>query len=215
MKYIYLHGFLSGPSSTKGEFLFRRFAEFGRILIRPDLNGNSFEKMTISSQLQIINYTIDNAGDEVILIGSSLGGYLATIAAAERPEVIKIVLLAPAFDFVSRYIERLSEKQLEEWKKTGFIKLYQYHYRTHTKLGYQIVEDALLYQDRQIHTHQPILIVHGLKDESVPYQTSIAFLQKHAEAQMVLLPTDHGMLDKLDVIWKYVRIFLELQGSTT
>jgi pimeloyl-ACP methyl ester carboxylesterase len=213
MKYIYLHGFLSGPSSVKGEFLFRHFAESHLELIRPDLNGDNFERMTITSQLNIINGVIDRAEGEVVLIGSSLGGYLAALVAGNRPEVQKLVLLAPAFDFISRYVDRLTEKQLQEWKDTGFIRLYQYHYKTHRKLRYQIVEDARLYEDHQFILHIPLFIIHGLRDESVPYQVSIDFLQDNLQGEMLLLPADHGMLDKLEVIWKYLRIFLGLPDT--
>lgn len=210
MKYIYLHGFLSGPSSVKGEFLYGHFGKIQLDLIRPDLNGDDFEKMTLTSQLEIINGVIDHADQEVVLIGSSLGGYLAALIAGTRPEVRKLVLLAPAFDFISRYVDRLTDKQLEEWRDTGFIRLYQYHYKTHRKLGYQIVEDARLYKNHQINIQIPLLIIHGLRDESVPYQVSIDFLQNHPAGEMLLLPTDHGMLDKLGIIWNYMKIFLEL-----
>jgi pimeloyl-ACP methyl ester carboxylesterase len=192
MKYIYLHGFLSGPSSVKGEFLSRHFAE---------------------SQLEIINGVIDRADGEVVLIGSSLGGYLAALVAVNRPEVQKLVLLAPAFDFISRYVDRLTDKQLQEWRDTGFIRLYQYHYKMHRKLDYRIVEDARLYENRKIDIQIPLLIIHGLRDESVPYLVSIDFLQNHPTGEMLLFPADHGMLDKLGIIWNYMKIFLKLSEN--
>ena len=49
MKYIYLHGFASGPGSTKARFFRDRFAEAGRELRVPDLAAGDFEHLTITA----------------------------------------------------------------------------------------------------------------------------------------------------------------------
>ena len=213
MRYIYLHGFLSGPSSKKGVFLFRKFQKAGIDLLRPDLNGDDFEHLTISSQLKIIDDLICSGEGDITMIGSSLGGFLATLSAERRPQVKKLVLMAPAFDFIKRYFDRLTTEQIADWEKTGFIRLYQYHYREHRKLGYDIVDDAKKYDAISFKRQFPVLIFHGIKDASVPYQVSIDFLTAHSSVHLVLLNSDHGLLDQIDNIWKYTSLFLEMRSA--
>jgi uncharacterized protein len=210
MNYIYLHGFLSGPDSTKGKFLEKAFNEAGYKLYRPDLNGSDFSGMTISSQLEIIDSLLQSISGQVVLLGSSLGGYLAAFTAGRCKQVVKLVLMAPAFDFVDRYFQRLTPVQLLDWQKTGFIRLYQYHYKEYRKLGYQMVTDAQKYKNLPFNIQVPTLIFHGLKDESVPYETSIEYLKHHPGTELILLHSDHGLYDQLDKMWDYIRIFLDL-----
>ena len=213
MRYIYLHGFLSGPSSKKGVFLFRKFQKAGIDLLRPDLNGDSFEHLTISSQLKIIDNLIQSGEGDITMIGSSLGGFLAALSAERRPQVKKLVLMAPAFDFIKRYFDRLTTEQIADWEKTGFIRLYQYHYREHRKLGYDIVDDAKKYEAISFKRQIPVLIFHGIKDDSVPYQVSIDFLAEHSSAHLVMLNSDHGLLNQIDNIWKYISLFLDIRSD--
>jgi hypothetical protein len=210
MNYIYLHGFLSGPDSTKGKFLEKVFNEAGHRLYRPDLNGTDFSRMTISSQLEIIDSLLQSISGEVVLLGSSLGGYLAVFTAGKRRQVVKLVLMAPAFDFVNRYFQRLTPAQLRDWQETGFIRLYQYHYKEYRQLWYQMVTNAQKYKNLTINPQIPTLIFHGLRDESVPYEVSIEYFRSHPGTELILLHSDHGLYDQLDKMWDYIRIFLDL-----
>src|SRR6185295_5943367 len=67
---IYLHGFASGPGSTKARFFRDRIPHL-RIL---DLAQGDFARLTISGQLHVIER--EAMGSPSVLIGSSLGGYL-------------------------------------------------------------------------------------------------------------------------------------------
>jgi predicted esterase YcpF (UPF0227 family) len=94
MLFLYLHGFASGSRSSKALFLRERLSESGTELIVPELDGGDFEYLTVTKQLQIIE---NIAGErDVTLIGSSLGGYLASIYAGRHPSVKRLLLLAPA-----------------------------------------------------------------------------------------------------------------------
>ncbi len=104
---IYLHGFASGPSSKKARFFSQQFAQLGMGLEIPDLAQGDFARLTISGQLGVIERV--SRGEPVSLIGSSMGGYLAALYAARHPEVEKLVLLAPAFSFLTRWPETLGE----------------------------------------------------------------------------------------------------------
>ncbi|RQV98894.1 MAG: alpha/beta fold hydrolase [Calditrichaeota bacterium] len=211
MNYIYLHGFLSGPDSKKGLFLKARFEKLGVGLHLPDLNHGNFTHITITSQLKVVSSLTHKLPGDKVLIGSSLGGYLAALSAMKFPQIRKLVLIAPAFGFIPRYLKRLTREQREEWKRKGFIKLFHYHHQEQRLLAYDIVKDAAKYQDLEIQNSQPSLLIHGLQDESVPYRESIEYASRHAGAELLLLPADHGMLDKLEIIWNYMKIFLKLE----
>ena len=210
MDYVYLHGFLSGPDSLKGKYLEEFFSEAGYKLYRPDLNGTDFSRMTISSQLEIIDALLQSISGEVVLLGSSLGGYLAALNAGKWKKVVKLVLMAPAFDFVNRYFQRLTPAQLLEWQKTGFIRLYHFQYKGYRQLSYQMVKDAQNYKDLSLNPGISTLIFHGLQDESVPYHVSIEYLKNHPNSELILLHSDHGLYDQLDKMWGYIKIFLNL-----
>src|SRR5271154_1972453 len=143
-RFIYLHGFASGPSSQKARFFRERFAELGMGLDVPDLAEGKFEQLTLSGQLAVMERTAK--GDPVSLIGSSMGGYLAALYAARHPEVEKLVLLAPAFSFASRWPQTLGERAMEEWKRTNTLKVFHYSEEREMELGYQLVEDAEQYE---------------------------------------------------------------------
>ena len=210
MKYFYLHGFLSGPGSTKGEFLSGKFSDSGRDLLRPDLNAGDFENLTISNQLGVVQQQIRSAKEKIVLIGSSLGSFIAALAAENIPQVEKLILIAPALDFVNRYFKSLTPEKLTRWKENGYITLYHYHYKIEKRLGYRMVEDAKKYQNLQLTRTLDTLIFHGVYDEAVPYQVSIEHLQRNSNSRLVLFNSDHGLLDQLDTMWRYIADFLEL-----
>jgi pimeloyl-ACP methyl ester carboxylesterase len=81
MRAIYLHGFASSPASRKARFFVEKLAGHGLALEALDL-APDFEHLTISGQLAVIEKASGN--DAVILIGSSLGGYLAALYASRH-----------------------------------------------------------------------------------------------------------------------------------
>ncbi len=210
MEYIYLHGFLSGPSSKKGEFLAGRFQEHKIKLHRPNLNKGNFENLTLTSQLEAVKKLLETINDKVILFGSSLGGYLATLAAENHKQIQRLVLMAPAFEFVKRYKSQLTDSQLNDWRENGYIELYHYHYEATRRLHYGIIEDALKYEKVELNRQLPVQIFHGLNDDSVPFQLSVDYLRDHPMADLVLFNSDHSLLDKLNEMWDYISVFIRL-----
>ena len=115
---LYLHGFCSSAKTAKGAFLARRFAEIGVRLTVPELDGGDFRNTTLTRQLGLVARLTDELRPDM-LIGSSLGGYLAALHAARAPERAPLlVLLAPAFDFTNRLAQSLGPAT-EEWRQNG------------------------------------------------------------------------------------------------
>jgi uncharacterized protein len=200
---IYLHGFASSPNSRKAQFFHDQFAANGITMITPALDGGDFESLTISGQLAILESTIQDLGPAalpVTLMGSSMGGYLATLYAARNPGAIdRLILMAPAFGFAARWQEQLGAEALENWRKTGALSVFHYGLMRETNLSYRLMEDAITYEDYPNAT-QPAIIFHGIEDEVVPVAFAEEFARLHSGTELHKLDSDHELIDALDHI---------------
>jgi predicted esterase YcpF (UPF0227 family) len=77
MRIVYLHGFASSPQSGKARFFAAKFRALGVPFTAPQLDEGNFEGLTISGQLKVVEQAVGQ--DHVVLMGSSLGGYLAAL----------------------------------------------------------------------------------------------------------------------------------------
>jgi pimeloyl-ACP methyl ester carboxylesterase len=202
---VYLHGFASGPSSSKAKYFRALLESAGARVDVPDLADGDFENLTITSQLSVIDRVV--AGDPVSLIGSSLGGYLAAAYAARHSLVQRLVLLAPAFGFAQRWPERLGPAQVAAWRRAGTIDVFHYAENRDRKLGYQILADGERYEAYPDFA-QPALIFHGTHDDAVPVRYSEEFAATHANAVLEVLNAGHDLLNVLDYIAPKVVRFL-------
>ena len=207
-RFVYLHGFASSPQSKKAQFFRQRFSELGRSLEILQLDEGNFEGLTISGQLGVVDRSVN--GDPAILIGSSLGGYLAALYASRHPNVERLVLMAPAFQFPRRWRSRFSEAELEQWKRDGSRKFFHYTDHKDRALGYQFVEDALRYEDEPRFT-QPALILQGLNDPVVLPEVARSVAERNSNVSLVLLESGHELTDVLDRIWSETVMFLGFQ----
>lgn len=204
-KFIYLHGFASSPQSSKAQFFRKRFAEKGLTLEIPSLDGGDFTHLTITGQLQIIDNAV--AGRPSILIGSSLGGYLAALYAARHANIEKLVLMAPAFQFPSRWRERYSPEELERWQREGAVPVFHYGYKHEVPLGYQFLEDSQDYEDEPEFA-QPALVLHGSRDPVVRASISIGYAARHPNVTLRLFDSGHELTDVLEDLWAETASFL-------
>jgi pimeloyl-ACP methyl ester carboxylesterase len=204
---VYLHGFASSPLSTKSQFFKNKFAGFPFDI--PELDQGDFRTMTVGKQLQVVDRAVH--GDPVILMGSSLGGYLAALYAARHSNVDRLVLLAPAFQFPSRWRARYSSADLDEWERTGSRDFYHYAFKENRPLGYQFVQDALQYEDEP-DFHQPGLVLHGLNDEVVAPTVSEQFAGHHPNVTLRLVESGHELTDQLELLWAETAMFLGFQN---
>ncbi len=203
---VYLHGFASGPSSTKARFFRRKLEERGAQVTVPDLAEGNFRGLTITSQLRVIERAC--TAERVHLMGSSLGGYLAALYAGLHPDAVgRVVLLAPGFGFPTRWPEQIGAERMRQWERSGSISVFHYGRGREEPLGYQMADDARRYPDAPGFT-QPALIFHGLNDPVVPAQASIDFARTHANATLHLLNSGHELTDVLDAMWDASEAFL-------
>jgi uncharacterized protein len=197
MRYLYLHGFASGPLSRKAWAVQAALAVQGIEIYIPDLAEGRFGQITISGQLDVIGRVLQ--GSPARLVGSSLGGYLAALYAAAHPEVDRLVLLAPAFDFATRWAQLAGPEKMQNWRETGLSEVFHYGDNAMRYRHYGFYEDALSYDPNPAFT-QPALIFHGVHDETVPVGYSRAFSAAHPNASLREVDSDHELLNALDNI---------------
>ena len=207
---LYLHGFASGPASQKGTFFARQFAQIGARLHQPDLNEGDFKGLTLTRQAATTLRLAREIRPELV-IGSSMGGYVAAICAEAEPELIPaLVLLAPAFGFARRWSELLGPEAMTEWQRTGERSVYHYGDGRARPIGYQLYEDALWFPDYP-DVKQPTLIFHGKRDEVVSPEASVRFAWGRPNVRVELLDSDHGLTDVLDTIWEGITAWRTLR----
>ncbi len=205
--YIYLHGFASGPQSYKGQWLRSHLQLHGVDLQLLDLNQGDFAHLTLTRQ---IHQVLDQLQGPTTLIGSSLGGLTAAWIAQRSAHIQRLILLAPAFQFLQQWLPRLGPEQLHEWETSGWLSIYHYGWQRQERLHHQFLTDAQRYHDSQLNRPVPTLILHGNRDEVINIQAS----QRHGAHRPWItlqdLDTDHGMADAMEVIGQAITDFCQL-----
>jgi uncharacterized protein len=202
---LYLHGFASGPSSTKARYFRQCLERAGASVSVPDLADGDFEHLNITRQLAVIERI---ASDQpVALIGSSMGGYLAALYAVRHAEVSRLVLLAPAFGFARRWSQSLDPGKLADWRRNGWLEVFHYASKSQRRVGYELLKDSALYEDYP-DFRQPALLFHGRHDDVVPAAYSEEFAATHANALLEIVDSGHELVNVLDYIAPKVVSFL-------
>ena len=196
---LYLHGFASSPLSRKARFFGERFSELGIRFDAPDLAAGDFFHLTISKQLEVVRAAALGA-KRLTLIGSSLGGYLAALYAAEQKDVEQVILLAPAFGFHDLWVERLGPEEIGRWRDSGKLPVFHYGTGGEADLSYEFLEDAEKYPPYP-DCRAPTLIFHGTHDDLVPLANSARFAGEHTNARLVEVNSGHELTDVLEEIW--------------
>ena len=206
---VYLHGFASSPQSSKAQFFRRKFAALGIDITIPRLDEGRFEETTVSRQLAVIER--EAADEPVILMGSSLGGYLAALYASRHRKVEKLVLMAPAFEFPTGFAARFSPEQCEQWKRAGSFPFFHNGENREALLGYGFLTDARSLPV-PVDFAQPALVLHGTRDEVVPAAVSERFAASHPNVTLRLLASGHELTDVVEVLWSETAAFLGYQN---
>lgn len=200
-RFIYLHGFASSPDSNKAAAFKKHFLAKKIPLMVPDLEGGDFENITLTRQFEIVEGCLDRfPGTRCALIGSSMGGYLAALAAQLRQEVAAIYLLAPGFEFISRWREKIGRPGADSNGQPEFIRIFHYRYNKEVNLSGKIFEDAPKWEQMALDRKLPTRIVHGIHDDAVPIEVSRKFARDNPWTRLVELDADHGLLSEIDWI---------------
>lgn len=210
---FYLHGFASSAKSTKAGYFAERLRPHGIELRCPDFNEPDFATLTVTRMLDRLRGELSRDRVPATLIGSSLGGMLAVLAAAAEPHrVERLVLLAPAVMFAKPGHHLLPPERIDEWRRRGTLPFFHYAYGAERPLNFAFYEDSLRHDAFSAPFAQPALVFQGLRDESVDYRTVEAFARARPNVTLSLLDDDHQLIASLPRIWDGVAEFLGLHA---
>ena len=189
--FIWLSGFKSDMTGSKVTLLEAWAREEGHGFLAFDYSGHGasdgdFKEGTISAWREDTLGAIDTLTDgPQILVGSSMGGWMALLAAMARPERIAgMVLIAPAPDFTEKLMwpDLLPEEKKEILQNGVYYQPSEYD--EPLPLTKSLFDDGKGWQimDAPIKFSGPVRILQGMRDEPVPWQ--------HAQALVDVLTTD-------------------------
>lgn len=209
---VFLGGFRSDMTGTKALYLEDYCRRRGRAYVRFDYFGHGvssgdFAQGTIGRWRDDAVAVIDSLTDgKQILVGSSMSGWIMLLAALARPErIAALVGIAGAPDFTEELLwSRLTPAQRREIEEQGRVVLpsdydpagYLYtralieEGRTHLLLGRPIPIDV------------PVRLLHGMRDESVPWRLSLDLAERLASrdvAVTLLKDGDHRLSTPADL----------------
>lgn len=200
-QFIYLHGFASGPGSKKATEFKKRFNSASISLTVPDLEGGDFQRLSLTKQLKIVDDCMGKvSGERVGLIGSSMGGYLAALTAQMHEEVAAIYLMAPGFNFMKRWRDRVQGHLKGSNVIPDLIPVYHYRYNKDMLLSTDIFHDAEKWDRLDLNRKLPTRIVHGIHDDTVDISESRKYTLTRPWCQLQELDSDHQLLSHIDWI---------------
>ena len=212
-EFVYLHGFASGPSSKKATAFKNKFKKIGVSLNTPDLEGGNFESMTLTSQFNIVLDLLEQfQSKKVCLIGSSMGGYLATLVAQRREEIKATYLMAPGFNFLERWMGSLKLDYDDEICWEPKFQIFHYRYDENKYIRTDILKDAKNWRSFGFKREVPSRIVHGIYDEVVPIAESKKFISSRPWCSLKELDSDHGLLSHLHWVVDDCMLFFKRLG---
>ncbi|WP_370931480.1 alpha/beta hydrolase [Bartonella sp. DGB1] len=176
--------------------------------------GDFFQQNFSSWLEQAYQLYKTNISAPLLLIGSSLGGWISLCLAQklikEGRKIAGILLIAPAIDFTTRLLlPSLSEKDQDTLNQQGFI-LYGNPWNFMMPFTKNFIEDSKkhLLLTKNLQFQCPIHIIHGLKDEIIPF-SHIEYCLSHLPRDNVTVTTiadgDHR-LSRPEDLSKIIRI---------
>jgi pimeloyl-ACP methyl ester carboxylesterase len=191
--------------STKATALDAEAARRGLGLLRFDYSGHGrsggrLEEGTISRWLEetLALMRAKSKGPQ-ILVGSSMGGWLALLAAralseaGETERVNGLILIAPAVDFTEALIwERAPEEARRAIMEQGGWRRPSAYSSEPDCFTRALIEDGRKHVllGGMIRTGAPIIVLQGMQDEDVPYAHALRLMQRLGDPATLTLVKD-------------------------
>ncbi len=193
---MFLGGFRSDMTGTKALYLDDYCRRRGRAFVRFDYFGHGASSGDVATgtiggwaedAIAVLNSVAEG---RQILIGSSMGGWLMLLLALARPErVHALVGIAAAPDFTEDLVwPRLDPRQQQELRDAGAVTVPSEYDPSGYAYRLGLFEEAKrhLVMRREIALDCPVRLLHGQRDASVPWQTSLALAERFSSGDVVV-----------------------------
>ena len=188
------------------------FGALGLHLERAELNVPSFSELTFTGALGVVDEMVaaGPASARWCLFGSSMGGYLAARWAELHPDrVERLVLLCPGFNLLERWPELVGAQDMARWAAEGWLD-FPDALGVDTPLHYEFVLDCQRHPGWP-EVPCPTLIVHGVRDETVPIESSRRFAATRPQVSLIEVDDEHSLTDSLPIIERASVAFLGIE----
>jgi pimeloyl-ACP methyl ester carboxylesterase len=184
---MFCPGFMSDMRGSKAAHLAGWCASRGQAFVRFDYTGHGQSMggaadFTIGRGHQDTLAVLDQTTAPVILIGSSMGGWQALLAARARPDRVRaLVLVAPAPDFTEwGLFGKLSAADQAKVLSEGRIDIPSGYGADPYVITRALIEDGRqhLLMQGPISFSGPVRLLHGQADPDVPWPHSLAIAER-------------------------------------
>jgi pimeloyl-ACP methyl ester carboxylesterase len=180
---IFLPGYMSDMEGTKALALDAWAQEEGRAFLRFDYggcgaSGGEFEAQSLADWRDDVLAMIDQVTEgPVVLVGSSMGGWLMLLAALARPDrVAGLVGVAPAPDFTSWGFSQEEKLALLQHGRVERPSPYGERPMVFSRTFWESAESLRLLQ-APIAIDCPVRLIHGQADADVPWTWSLDLMK--------------------------------------
>ena len=200
---VWLGGYNSDMMGTKAQALDAWAALRGRACLRFDYYGHGassgeFRKGTIGRWRDDAIAVLDRLCEgPQVLVGSSMGGWIALLAAKLRPEKVRaLLLIAPAPDFTEQLMwNAFSDEVREEIRTKGvWMRPSEYGDGAPYPITRALIEEGRnhLLLGSAIEVGCPVRILQGAQDPDVPWQHAFALAHRLPAEDVVLTMIQDG-----------------------
>ncbi len=223
---LYVHGFGSHHAGEKAQAIEAACARRGWSFAAFDFRGHGQSAGTLlhlcGSGLQADldcawAHIQERGARRLFLVGSSMGGWASSwFAVRHAAEVAALVAIAPAFDFLGRRWDEVDEQQRRAWRDTGRLRFRNQW--LDVELGHGLIEerDQFRVEDLAARWATPLLVFHGLRDETVPWREALDFVARcdFPDVELRLFKNgDHRLLALKDEMTEEACRFFERCGA--
>ncbi|HEX8670050.1 MAG TPA: alpha/beta hydrolase [Allosphingosinicella sp.] len=181
---VFLPGYMSDMEGGKATALDAWAAAEGRAMLRFDYAGcgasdGDFEAQTLDGWLGDALAMIDRVAEgPLVLVGSSMGGWLMLLAALARPERVKaLVGIAAAPDFTDWGFTDEQKRTIRDESRLEEPSPYGEQPYVTTRAFWESGEGLKLLGG-DIPLDCPVRLLHGAADADVPWQVSLRILER-------------------------------------
>jgi alpha-beta hydrolase superfamily lysophospholipase len=202
---VWLGGFRSDMLATKASHLAEWALSNGRAYTRFDYSGHGesggrFEDGTIGGWLEETLAVVDRVVEgRPLLVGSSMGGWLALLAARRLAETSRapagLVLIAPAVDFTERLMWDAfpGDVRREIMEAGSWMRPSSYSPEPYPIMRGLIEEGRRhLLLDKALGLGCPVHILQGMDDPDVPWQHAMALVEHLASDDVTVTLVKDG-----------------------
>lgn len=180
---VWLGGFKSDMAGTKAQALADWALAAGRAYVRFDYFGHGessgdFRQGTITRWREDALAVLEALTDgQVVLVGSSMGGWIASLAAMAEPDRVKaMVLIAPAPDFTEKLMKpEIPPEGLADLARDG-VWLRPSEYGEPYPITRELLEDGArwsILEAQEVPIEVPVRILQGGEDPDVPWSHAL------------------------------------------